>query len=56
MMLLAHHHRRFACAAALNNAGLRYTYALGREGLLPRALGRTHAVHKTPHMAVMARA
>ena len=43
----------FACAAALNNAGLRYTYALGREGLLPRALGRTHPVHKTPHVAVM---
>ncbi len=38
----------FACAAALNNAGLRYTYALGREGLLPRALGRTHAKHRTP--------
>jgi amino acid transporter len=44
----------FACAAALNNAGLRYTYSLGREGLLPRALGRTHPKHKTPHMAVLA--
>ena len=42
----------FACAAALNNAGLRYTYALGREGLLPKALGRTHPKHKTPHIAV----
>jgi amino acid transporter len=43
----------FACAAALNNAGLRYTYALGREGLLPRALGRTHPTHRTPHIAVL---
>jgi amino acid transporter len=43
----------FACAAALNNAGLRYTYALGREGLLPRALGRTHPKHRTPHVAVI---
>jgi amino acid transporter len=42
----------FACAAALNNAGLRYTYSLGREGLLPKALGRTHPKHKTPHVAV----
>jgi amino acid transporter len=46
----------FACAAALNNAGLRYTYALGREGLLPRALGRTHPKHKTPHVAVLTQA
>jgi amino acid transporter len=46
----------FACAAALNNAGLRYTYALGREGLLPRALGKTHKKHKTPHVAVLTQA
>ena len=26
----------FACAAALNNAGLRYTYSLGREGCFRR--------------------
>ena len=46
----------FACAAALNNAGLRYTYALGREGLLPKALGRTHPKHRTPHVAVLTQA
>ena len=46
----------FACAAALNNAGLRYTYALGREGLLPKALGRTHPKHHTPHVAVLTQA
>ncbi|MDX6549873.1 MAG: hypothetical protein QOJ31_557 [Gaiellales bacterium] len=44
----------FACASALNNAGLRYTYSLGREGLLPKVLGRTHPTHRTPHIAVMA--
>ena len=31
-----------ACAAALTNAGLRYMYAMGREGLMPRYLGKTH--------------
>ena len=36
----------FACAAALNNAGLRYTYALGREGLLPEG-ARSHASRST---------
>jgi amino acid transporter len=42
-----------ACAAALTNAGLRYMYAMGREGLLPRYLGRTHPVHKSPYTAVL---
>ncbi len=34
------------------NAALRVLYALGRERLLPRRLGRTHPVHKTPYVAV----
>ena len=42
-----------ACGAALLNAGIRYWYALGREGILPRALGRTHPKHKTPHVAIL---
>src|SRR4051794_8400897 len=42
-----------ACAAALTNAGLRYMYAMGREGLLPRYLGKTHPVHRSPYMAVL---
>jgi amino acid transporter len=42
-----------ACASALTNAGLRYWYAMGREGILPRALGRTHPAHKTPHIAIL---
>lgn len=35
------------------NAGVRVIYALGREGLLPRALGRTHGEHETPHVAIL---
>jgi amino acid transporter len=42
-----------ACASALSNAGLRYWYAMGREGILPRALGATHKKHKTPHIAIL---
>src|SRR4029077_10847639 len=42
-----------ACAAALTNAGLRYIYAMGREGLMPRYLGKTHPVHKSPYTAVL---
>jgi amino acid transporter len=34
------------------NAGLRVLYALGRERLIPRQLGRTHPVYKTPHVAI----
>jgi amino acid transporter len=40
-----------ACAAAFHNAATRYWYAMGREGLLPRALGRTHPTHKSAHIA-----
>ena len=42
----------FACALAFHNAAARYLYAIGRE--LPgvkHSLGRTHAVHHTPHVA-----
>lgn len=41
----------FACAMAFHNAASRYKYALGREGLLPRPLGRTHARHGSPYVA-----
>lgn len=39
----------FAALLAFHNAVARYLYALGREGLLPDTLGRTHAVHLSPH-------
>ncbi len=36
---------------AFHNTTARYFYSLGREGLLPRALGRTHPRWKSPHIA-----
>ena len=36
------------------NAASRVTYALGRNGVLPRAFARTHPVHRTPHVAIIA--
>jgi amino acid transporter len=41
----------FACAMAFHNVAMRYFYAMGREGILPRSLGRTHPVHKSPYIA-----
>jgi amino acid transporter len=41
----------FACGMAFHNTTSRYFYSLGREGLLPRALGRTHPRWKSPHIA-----
>jgi amino acid transporter len=44
----------FACGMAFHNTAARYIYSLGREGILPSALGRTHAVYKAPHIASFA--
>jgi amino acid transporter len=41
----------FACAMAFHNVAMRYFYAMGREGILPRALGKTHPTHKSPYVA-----
>src|SRR4051812_9990972 len=41
----------FACAMAFHNVAMRYFYAMGREGILPRSLGRTHPTHKSPYIA-----
>jgi amino acid transporter len=43
----------FACAMAFHNVAMRYGYAMGREGILPRALGRTHPTHRSPYIASM---
>ncbi len=40
----------FAALLAFHNAVARYAYALGREGLVPERLGRTHGLHLSPHM------
>src|ERR1022692_1506825 len=44
----------FACGMAFHNTTARYAYSLGREGLLPRQLGRTHHRYKSPHIASIA--
>jgi amino acid transporter len=44
----------FACGMAFHNTTARYLYSLGREGLAPRALGRTHPRWKSPHIASIA--
>ena len=41
----------FACAMAFHNVAMRYGYAMGREGILPKALGRTHPTHRSPYIA-----
>ncbi|SFK89763.1 amino acid/polyamine/organocation transporter, APC superfamily [Streptosporangium canum] len=44
----------FAALLALHNAANRYFFAMGREGLLPRALGRVHPRTKAPWVAGLA--
>ncbi|HUY83109.1 MAG TPA: APC family permease [Steroidobacteraceae bacterium] len=39
----------FAGLLAFHNAAARYFYALGRDGLLPRSLGRTHPRYASPN-------
>src|SRR5215207_330782 len=41
----------FACAMAFHNVAMRYFYAMGREGVLPRALGKTHPKYKSAYVA-----
>jgi amino acid transporter len=41
----------FACGMAFHNTAARYFYSLGREGVLPKALGKTHPHYKSPHIA-----
>ena len=36
------------------NAASRVIYAMARNGVLPRMFARTHPVHKTPHVAIIA--
>ncbi|MGH9036892.1 MAG: APC family permease [Acidimicrobiia bacterium] len=37
---------------ATHNVMTRVLYVMGREGVLPRAVGTTHRVHQTPHLAI----
>jgi amino acid transporter len=41
-----------AVLIAIHNANFRIFYAMGREGVLPKWLGKTHLIHKTPYRAI----
>ncbi len=41
----------FACGMAFHQCASRYLYAIGREGFLHPALGRTHPAHGSPCIA-----
>lgn len=41
----------FACAVASSTALVRVLFSMGREGLLPAALGTAHPRHRTPFVA-----
>ncbi|MBB3769888.1 amino acid transporter [Angulomicrobium tetraedrale] len=41
----------FACILSFHNTLNRYFFALGREGLALKSLGKVHAVHGSPHVA-----
>jgi amino acid transporter len=41
------------CGLGVHNAGARTLYTMGREGVLPAALGRTHRRHRTTHVAIV---
>ena len=52
LVLLAIINSAFANSNAGANAATRVGYALGRVGILPRALAHVHPRYKTPHIAV----
>ena len=43
----------FAAGLGLFNNSARYLYALGRDGVLPKALAKTHPRHHSPHIAAL---
>jgi amino acid transporter len=43
----------FACSLAFWNTANRYLFSMGRERILPRIFGRTHATHKSPFVATV---
>jgi amino acid transporter len=43
----------FACQLAFFNTATRYLFSMGREGVLPRAVGRTHPQYKSPYVAAL---
>jgi amino acid transporter len=43
----------FAVGLACHNAAIRITFAMGRDGILPRRLGVTHRTRMTPSVAIV---
>jgi amino acid transporter len=43
----------FACSLAFWNTANRYLFSMGREGIMPRVLGRTHSIHRSPFVAAI---
>ena len=43
----------FVVCLACATAATRTLFAMGREGVMPSWLGRTHPVHRTPHHAIL---
>jgi amino acid transporter len=41
----------FACQLAFFNTATRYFFSMGREGILPRKLGKTHPTHHSAYVA-----
>jgi amino acid transporter len=41
----------FACGMAFHNTAARYFYSLGREGVFPAVLGKTHPIYRSPYVA-----
>lgn len=53
LVLLAVLNSILACCNGSTNAGSRMAFALGRTGILPRGLARTHPRYQTPAVAVV---
>jgi amino acid transporter len=53
LIMLALLNGTWGVGLAGQNAVTRVYYALGRDGIFPRALSRTHPVHRTPHRAIV---
>jgi amino acid transporter len=54
LMIIAISTGSLACGLAFHNGMVRYLYAMGREGILPRIFGRTHPRFRSPHIAIIA--
>ena len=54
LMIVAISTSSLACGLAFHNGMVRYFYAMGREGILPKVFGRTHPKYRSPHIATIA--